>query len=265
MGIIRYTGIKEATRNFGDSESAMAEIFIGLVFCIVILVAVIAGGIHVVRVAIRRTAQADGRNIALGVVVAFATALLVFVLVYLSAWSAMRQRVALGGIHSATLWKLHYDFKNIRRLLTDYHDKHGRYPDSLKRLPELNEWQFDDGWKHPYQYSVTEIGYRLISLGRDGLPGGEGLDADIDSEREYPSVEPTLRQFLFEAAGGGTLLRVALVASFLVGLTCYVASGKPAGQPVSMVALLSSIVATTTGAVVVSFFLLSIYLIGEYH
>lgn len=243
----------------------MADILIGLVFFIVILVAVILGGIRVFRAAYLRTAEADGRNIAFGLVVAFATALLVFVLVYLSAWIEIRQGVALGGIHSATLWKLHYDFEQLRHLLTDYHDKHGRYPDSLKQLPELKEWQFDDGWKHPYQYSVTGTGYRLISLGRDGKPGGEGLDADIDSEREYPAVEPTFRQFLFEAAGGGTLLRVALVASFLVGLTCYVASGRPAGQPVSMVALLMSIAATTTGAVVVSFFLLTIYLMGEHH
>lgn len=243
----------------------MAEIDIVLLFYIVILVAVIAGGIQVVRVAIRRTAEADGRNIAFGLVAAFVTALLVFVLVYLSAWIAMRQPVALGDISPPGLLIMKCYLPQIRQELADYRQEHGRYPDSLKQLPELEEWQFDDVWKHPYQYSVTETGYRLVSLGRDGQPGGEGLDADIDCRQEFFAVEPTLRQFLFEAAGGGTLLRVALVASFLVGLTCYIASGKPAGQPVSMVALLTSIAATTTGAIVVSLFLLMIYLIAEHH
>jgi len=61
----------------------MADFIIPAVFIIGFLVAVIAGGIWVVRALLRRTVGAGRRSIALGLGTAFATALLVFVLVYL--------------------------------------------------------------------------------------------------------------------------------------------------------------------------------------
>lgn len=43
----------------------------------------------------------------------------------------------------------------------------------IKRLPT-------DPWGHPYQYLVNADGeVEIISLGADGIPGGDGLDADI--------------------------------------------------------------------------------------
>ena len=44
----------------------------------------------------------------------------------------------------------------------------------IQRLPE-------DPWGNPYQYAYPgELGeFDVYSLGRDGRPGGEGLDADI--------------------------------------------------------------------------------------
>lgn len=36
-----------------------------------------------------------------------------------------------------------------------------------------------DPWGHPYVYQSTGSGFTLKSLGKDGKPGGEGLDADI--------------------------------------------------------------------------------------
>ena len=39
-----------------------------------------------------------------------------------------------------------------------------------------------DPWGHAYAYRGPEAtaGYRLVSLGRDGLPGGAGVDADLE-------------------------------------------------------------------------------------
>jgi len=43
----------------------------------------------------------------------------------------------------------------------------------IKRLPE-------DPWGQPYQYLVTADGdIEISSFGADGVPGGEGFDADI--------------------------------------------------------------------------------------
>jgi general secretion pathway protein G len=53
------------------------------------------------------------------------------------------------------------------------------------RGPYLRKDVPDDPWKNPYVYSspgtVNPESYDLLSLGRDGKPGGEGEDADITS------------------------------------------------------------------------------------
>lgn len=38
-----------------------------------------------------------------------------------------------------------------------------------------------DAWGNPYVYSSTGSSFELKSLGKDGQPGGEGLDADLDA------------------------------------------------------------------------------------
>lgn len=39
-----------------------------------------------------------------------------------------------------------------------------------------------DAFGNPYVYSATGSGFELKSLGKDGQPGGEGLDADLDAK-----------------------------------------------------------------------------------
>lgn len=39
-----------------------------------------------------------------------------------------------------------------------------------------------DAFGNPYVYSSTGSGFELKSLGKDGQPGGEGLDADLDAK-----------------------------------------------------------------------------------
>ena len=36
-----------------------------------------------------------------------------------------------------------------------------------------------DPWGHPYVYRLGSGGFDLLSLGRDGKPGGDGIDADL--------------------------------------------------------------------------------------
>lgn len=45
----------------------------------------------------------------------------------------------------------------------------------LSRMPA-------DGWDHPFEYQSDGNSFTLKSLGKDGKPGGEGLDADLDSK-----------------------------------------------------------------------------------
>jgi len=41
-----------------------------------------------------------------------------------------------------------------------------------------------DPWGHPYVYRApgSKSEFEILSYGRDGQPGGAGLDADISSE-----------------------------------------------------------------------------------
>lgn len=50
--------------------------------------------------------------------------------------------------------------------------------------PYLKKGVPPDPWGHPYQYKApgTSAEFEIISLGRDGQPGGAGEDADISSQ-----------------------------------------------------------------------------------
>lgn len=79
----------------------------------------------------------------------------------------------------------------VRQYATD-HD--GRFPDSLEALVTPNErGQTDldldhcprDPWDREYLYEPPAPGtnrFRVLSYGADGVPGGEGEDADIENE-----------------------------------------------------------------------------------
>lgn len=94
------------------------------------------------------------------------------------------------------------NIKQLRGAVTNYHLTFGRYPDSLQDLvvPPANvrnasawpEGGFIDGgelpldpWSQEFQYARPGARgpFDVYSLGADGLPGGEGDDADIYGDR----------------------------------------------------------------------------------
>jgi general secretion pathway protein G len=76
------------------------------------------------------------------------------------------------------------DIKNVEGALKLYYARKGNYPDTATGLKALVDMQIldkmpQDAWNHDYVY-VLERGRPIItSYGRDGVPGGEGPDADI--------------------------------------------------------------------------------------
>ena len=89
------------------------------------------------------------------------------------------------------------NISTIMQSLTEYTiNNSGTYPDSLEPLvtPDANGHCYLDGyngkipkdpWKHEFQYEPPQPGHptpRVFSLGKDGAPGGEGENADIDSD-----------------------------------------------------------------------------------
>ncbi|WP_197277358.1 type II secretion system major pseudopilin GspG [Sphingomonas profundi] len=95
------------------------------------------------------------------------------------------------------------DLKTIAAALKMYRLDNGDYPTSAQGLaalatrpttaPEPRSYAPEgylaqvpvDPWGHPYVYrSPGETGgFDLLSLGKDGKPGGDGLDADLSDNR----------------------------------------------------------------------------------
>jgi len=78
------------------------------------------------------------------------------------------------------------DIKSIEGALKLYYAKKGNFPDTAAGLKALVDQQIldkvpQDPWNHDYVY-VLERGKPIItSYGRDGVPGGDGPDADISN------------------------------------------------------------------------------------
>ena len=86
------------------------------------------------------------------------------------------------------------DISAIAQSVTDYAVDHsGKYPERIEDLitPDESGHAFlsnytsapKDPWKNEYVYQPPQSGqsFKVMSYGRDGQPGGEGDDADIDN------------------------------------------------------------------------------------
>ena len=73
--------------------------------------------------------------------------------------------------------------KNVSIRLADYKENTGEYPESLEQISEgFNTQSMPiDSWNNSFIYHKKSTGYKLISYGADGKPGGEGLSTDIIS------------------------------------------------------------------------------------
>ncbi len=93
------------------------------------------------------------------------------------------------------------DLSTIGTALATYRLNNGAYPTTEQGLKALAEktnipplpTSFPDGgyvstppqdpWGRPYLYQSNGSTYEIRTLGRDGKPGGEGVDADIVKKR----------------------------------------------------------------------------------
>lgn len=92
----------------------------------------------------------------------------------------------------------------------------------LRSLPgQTEQGEVLDGWKHPFAYSVTGTNCTILSYGRDGKPGGFGLDCDLSNQGLRPPESLiTLKQFLFEMPE----VRGMIFASAMAGMLTVILS-----------------------------------------
>ena len=158
------------------------------------------------------------------ILLSLAFALLMTATAYLCAWFNLR---ATGSFS----YPYHYaqmDFKHLSAEIEDFSQENGRLPESLSEIPNVSEVVFQreskgnqplDRWGNPYVYQVAGNEYELLSHGRDGKPGGVGLDADLHPG-ETNTWSATFQQFTFEMPTGGIKLSCVL-AGLAAGAMCF--------------------------------------------
>lgn len=128
---------------------------------------------------------------------------MMIVLVIIAVVAGLITMNVIGRPDQARVTRAGVDLKTISSALLTYRLDNGDYPTTeqgLKALvqrptsaPVPQAWggsylagsseEPKDPWGHPFVYTADPGGFTLKSLGRDGKPGGEGVDADIDSKQ----------------------------------------------------------------------------------
>ncbi len=124
----------------------------------------------------------------------FSLAELMVVIVIIGLLATLVVPNVISKLGKANLVKAKADITTIAEAVTGYAiENGGRYPDSLEALvtPDANGHSFldtetvpKDPWGTEYFFEPAPSGsqkFRVISYGKDGIPGGEGDDADIDN------------------------------------------------------------------------------------
>lgn len=79
-----------------------------------------------------------------------------------------------------------YRLRNLLNAAKLYRKDTGRFPSTAQGLgplaPKYVATVADDGWGRPYLYESDGGSVRIRTLGRDGLEGGSGADADLSVE-----------------------------------------------------------------------------------
>lgn len=178
--------------------------------------------------------------LALRIFLSFLAAMSAFVISLLAVWDQSPNTLMNNQTIEAWSSRLFRDLENQA-----YNGEWTTPPKSLEELSVQyegykfrNSWSrmvrdgvLVDGWGRPYIFESDETTFTLITLGRDGLPGGTGFDRDRsvwnfrDSQLDYNTdfvnpPKPTLRQFLFELPTKGMIASCMLsgLITFLAAL-----------------------------------------------
>lgn len=125
---------------------------------------------------------------------------MIVVLAIIALVAALIVPQVIGRPDEARVTVANTDIRTIGAALKMYRLDNGDYPTTEQGLKALSErpspappaWAAEgylaevptDPWGRPYVYrSPAPGGFELLSLGKDGEPGGEGLDADLNGKR----------------------------------------------------------------------------------
>jgi hypothetical protein len=146
---------------------------------------------------------------------------------------------------------------------TEYHDS----PRSINDLAKLTNYawftQRDnlvDGWHRPFIFSFDGSNFLAKSYGRDGKPGGVGLDCDLTTANPKPrEARATFNQFLHNEPTRGMVsssLACGALAFFLALFTIRTADF----ERYRLVSVILKLFATLVGATVVAVIITALHI-----
>lgn len=121
--------------------------------------------------------------------------------------------------------------EKTERLLMTYRTTHGVYP---AQLDEATGAFWRDGWNRPLLYSLPDRIPLVESLGRDGVRGGEGLDADLSNRDLHPPQSRVPLSQKLSDPMMRPLELIALACGAMSGILIFVALKE---QPFTLAAL----------------------------
>jgi hypothetical protein len=118
-----------------------------------------------------------------------------------------------------------------------------------------------DGWERPYTFATDGTNCLITSLGRDGKPGGRGLDCDLSNKDRRPKAAfPTFHQFLFEMPSFGGMIMICLLCGGLAGLLCLAKARMPELTLPGLVLAGFRLGAIIVGTLIVAFMISSLHI-----
>lgn len=137
----------------------------------------------------------------------------------LSGWPAVRSPSA-GVAEPKRAW---IQLVTILGFVKEFQREHNHLPTSISEiqggLGTLRR-DFNDPWGRPLEFVTSDQEFRATTYGRDGQPGGIGLDADLSTDNlSPPEANLTLQQYLFEIDSRSVWLSCALCGLLAAVLT----------------------------------------------
>lgn len=167
-----------------------------------------------------------------------------------------------GSPQSTTFYFLNV----IPGAICSYQDKYDTLPASLEDLKKFDEvglLRYDengkvcDGWGRPFLYTVDGTRYVVTSYGKDGKPGGTGMDCDLSTIKLWPrGAVPTFLEFFFDMKTGGitwSCILSGILAALLTGYFMKIPASTPGEFGKVAVKIFCAAVGSLIAAAVMSF------------
>ncbi|HXR04791.1 MAG TPA: type II secretion system protein GspG [Verrucomicrobiae bacterium] len=167
-------------------------------------------------------------------------------------------------------WETRRALKDMSNAIAAYQQKFKVAPRTFEQIqamtndvPEIGYWSefgFTDGWQHPFIITNEGATCLVISYGRDGKPGGKGIDYDLTSENRNPKESvPTFDQFFYNREMQG-MVDSSCVCGGLAALLSFLTVRVPNLTRRGLIVIAKSLCVTLVGTLFVTIMITAVHI-----